>query len=584
MIGCSLLLSRVFPYLVVTVASLGIGVTAFGGGLQFEEQSASRFPQPDPDDYTNQLSIADVDGDGDLDIVFANGGNFSSQGTPERVRLYINDGTGVFTDESTTRLGGIGGNFRGVEFGDVDGDGDLDMVLANDFQQLPALLINDGAGFFTNESADRLPGIELSSTRVAFGDIDNDGDLDLYFTKGGSNRFGCGQNQIYVNDGAGFFTDETESRHPLGNVCEPMDAIFGDIDGDLDLDIRTASTSNNASKLYRNDGTGVFTDISSGVPSDSDCYSYDFGDVDGDGDLDLLGANAGPSLHELLLLNNGDGTYTDGSSQISPNLTIDDNDSKFFDYDNDGDLDLIIARLFSTSEAVYNNDGHGNFTQVSGIITSISDATLDIGVGDLDGDGDLDIVTAQGESGNFDNRIYINTTGPADTIAPTIVRMEQLPDTDDAAGPYVVRAAVADQMTSDRNFFDKGIILSYSVDAGPVEDVPMRWSGGQVYRGEIPGQPGGGTIEYFVMATDFADNTGIGESKSFTVTADPGDCEGDANGDGVVDPLDSGFVLARFGCPVGTGDPSCDAADQNGDGLVDPLDSGFVLARFGPCD
>ena len=60
-------------------------------------------------------------------------------------------------------------------------------------------------------------------------------------------------------------------------------------------------------------------------------------------------------------------------------------------------------------------------------------------------------------------------------------------------------------------------------------------------------------------------------------------CEGDANGDGVVDPLDSGFVLARFGCEVGVGDPDCDAADQNGDGSVDPLDSGFVLARFGEC-
>lgn len=60
-------------------------------------------------------------------------------------------------------------------------------------------------------------------------------------------------------------------------------------------------------------------------------------------------------------------------------------------------------------------------------------------------------------------------------------------------------------------------------------------------------------------------------------------CEGDANGDGAVDPLDSGYVLARFGCPVGTGDPFCDAADVNGDGDVDPLDSGYVLARFGPC-
>lgn len=62
------------------------------------------------------------------------------------------------------------------------------------------------------------------------------------------------------------------------------------------------------------------------------------------------------------------------------------------------------------------------------------------------------------------------------------------------------------------------------------------------------------------------------------------DCAADANGDGAVDPLDSGFVLARLGCPVGTGDPDCDAADVNGDGVVDPLDNGFVLARFGlPC-
>ncbi len=61
-------------------------------------------------------------------------------------------------------------------------------------------------------------------------------------------------------------------------------------------------------------------------------------------------------------------------------------------------------------------------------------------------------------------------------------------------------------------------------------------------------------------------------------------CEGDANGDGTVDPLDTGFVLARFGCPVNTGDPDCDTADQNAEGEVNPLDAGFVLSRFGPCD
>ncbi len=84
------------------------------------------------------------------------------------------------------------------------------------------------------------------------------------------------------------------------------------------------------------------------------------------------------------------------------------------------------------------------------------------------------------------------------------------------------------------------------------------------------------------IAVDAAGNvylSGEFSSNAFKITP----CPGDANGDGTVDPLDSGFVLARFGCPVGTGDPGCDTADQNGDGFVDPLDVGFILARFGPC-
>lgn len=68
----------------------------------------------------------------------------------------------------------------------------------------------------------------------------------------------------------------------------------------------------------------------------------------------------------------------------------------------------------------------------------------------------------------------------------------------------------------------------------------------------------------------------------FTMCPNDVPCEGDVNGDSMVDPLDSGFVLARFGCLV-KGDPDCEAADANGDGVVDPLDAGFVLARFGEC-
>ena len=90
------------------------------------------------------------------------------------------------------------------------------------------------------------------------------------------------------------------------------------------------------------------------------------------------------------------------------------------------------------------------------------------------------------------------------------------------------------------------------------------------------------------LVGDRASFSGTGSAFVFDLLMSPDECdgagcEGDANGDGTVNPLDSGFVLTRFGCTVGTGDPDCDAADMNGDGLVDPLDIGFVLARFGPC-
>ncbi|MCH7702950.1 MAG: hypothetical protein IID37_14805 [Planctomycetes bacterium] len=83
------------------------------------------------------------------------------------------------------------------------------------------------------------------------------------------------------------------------------------------------------------------------------------------------------------------------------------------------------------------------------------------------------------------------------------------------------------------------------------------------------------------------EHTAAGDHDIFLTTLqcvdDPPSCDGDANGDGLVDPLDSGFVLARFGCDVDSGDPDCDTADMNGDALVDPLDVGYVLARFGTC-
>ncbi len=556
----------------LTAVAVLLGVSS-AWGQQIVEETSTRFPSPNPAEYTNQLTIGDLDGDTDLDIVFANGGNFGSPGPLLPQRVYINDGSGHFTDESVARLNFFG-LCRGVELGDIDNDGDLDMIFAQDFNRLPALFVNDGAGFFTDVTAAQLPNITLSSSRAQFGDIDNDGDLDLYIVSGSSNRFGCGQYRVYVNDGNGFFTDETASRHPIGNVCQNMDCIFGDIDNDFDLDIRTGSTGSGNSRLYRNDGTGVFSLLTT-IPSDSSCYSYDFGDIDGDGDLDLLGINAGSGTSELLLANNGSGVFTNVSGNISPNTSLDDNDSKFFDYDNDGDLDLIIARLGSGGERVYTNN-NGIFTQTAGVIQAISDSSLDIMVADLTGNGKLDVVTAQGESGNFQNRIYINS-GPSDTHPPRIISTEQVQDTEDTAGPYIIRALILDDMSSDRNFFDKGIVLHYSVNGGDSEDVPMRHSGGQVYRGALPGQPACSEVEYWVTATDFNNNIGIGEPQSFSVGGgQPGDLDGDCD----IDAADLAQLLGAWGpyepCPPFLPE------DFDQDCTVGASDLAVLLGNWGP--
>ena len=144
---------------IAAILAAGLSGTAFA--QQFVQQTTTRFPVQA--EYTNQCTVVDIDGDGDLDIVWANGQGYSTAGTALPVRIYVNNGAGTFADETATRAAGITGWFRGVEAGDIDRDGDWDLVLANDFNKKPVLLLNNGAGVFTDASA-RLPAFTMSST------------------------------------------------------------------------------------------------------------------------------------------------------------------------------------------------------------------------------------------------------------------------------------------------------------------------------------------------------------------------------------------------------------------------------------
>ena len=220
---------------VLLPAALTLVVASVAHGQMFQQQTTTRFPVQS--EYSNQLTVVDIDGDGDLDIVWANGQGYSSAGVALKPRVYVNNGAGVFTDETDIRVPGVTGWFRGVEAGDADGDGDPDLILAQDFNKQPKLLINNGSGVFADETASRLPVQTLSSSRAQFADVDNDGDLDIALCNSGtSSRFGSGQPKLWLNNGSGVFTDATATNFPVGNISEQMDVIFGDVDGDLDID------------------------------------------------------------------------------------------------------------------------------------------------------------------------------------------------------------------------------------------------------------------------------------------------------------------------------------------------------------
>jgi len=555
-----------------------LGIAGMAAAQQFSQQTTTLFPTQT--EYSNQITSVDIDADGDLDLIFANGQGYNAQGAALQLRIYVNRinevGQAKFVDESVARAPGVTGWFRGVEAGDVNGDGYPDLVLAQDFNKQPRLLINDGTGNFADETAARLPVLTMSSARAQFADIDNDGDLDLFFNNSGAvNRFGSGQPRLFLNDGTGVFSNVTATNIPAGNISDQQDCIFGDVDGDLDLDLVVVSRTANTTKLWLNNGNGVFT--ASPLPNaGSGSYSYDFGDIDSDGDLDLISIQGGA---DLLLQNNMPAAWTVISSEISPNSAIDDNDSKFFDYDNDGDLDYIVGSL-GTGERVFRNNGGvaadpgALFTQVTngaaGVIPNVSDATLDVEVADYNGDGKLDIVTAQGEGGNFQNRIYINgAAGPADTIAPKIIKLEQVPDVTDFAGPFAVRVVVYDNHTSDRGFYAGPIRLTYVVN-GASNTVEMDWHGNSMWRGVIPAIEGCGDVEYFVTAQDRAGNVGVSPTLSFQLTPP---LAADFNGDCIVDGGDLGFLLSEWGNPGGP-------ADLNNDGVVDGSDLGLLLSEF----
>jgi len=354
------------------------------GTGEFSDGTATRLPPVL--DNTSGVALGDVDGDGDLDAFVANGGSPGGQN-----RLYLNSGSGVFTDATATHLPAAVDDSSSVALGDVDGDGDLDALVGG----LPnALLLNGGAGVFANAAATNLPTLLDFTLAVALGDVDGDGDLDAVLGT-------VAQNRLYLNDGSGVFTDATAANLPA--VSDPTRAVaLGDVDGDGDLDLFAGNSFFDQNRLWVNDGAGVFTDVTAtNLPAIADnTVAVSLGDLDGDGDLDAFVSNS--FQPQGLLSNDGTGVFASVAAANLPAVVDETATGTLGDVDGDGDLDAFAGNR------LYLNDGAGAFTDVSGAdMPTLVRSTPAVALGDVDGDGDLDAFAGIGGT-SAQNRLYLN--------------------------------------------------------------------------------------------------------------------------------------------------------------------------------
>jgi FG-GAP-like repeat len=340
------------------------------------------------------------------------GGNTSSgSATTGATAGGFGAGTGVFVDASGN-LPVTTGNDWGAESGDFDGDGDVDVVIA--VNGAPSrLLLNDGQANFV---AGAFPATVMNATDVRSIDVENDGDFDLLF----SSNFE--PIRLFTNNGAGVFTLAAEID-PTNDAFTYKLAI-GDANGDGFNDVFMARAGQNTpsrgqNRLFLNDQAGGFVAAPAGsIPVKfDDSLDATFLDVNGDGALDIFVANFGtpPSL----LVNQGGGVYVNQSDvYIDPTISVASTGIAQGDMDRDGDIDLLIANegmamngnppAGEVNTLLYNQGLNTRFADASALAPQQAEATWSLRLVDVNGDGWLDVVAAQLRAVQ---RLYINQNG-----------------------------------------------------------------------------------------------------------------------------------------------------------------------------
>jgi hypothetical protein len=361
--------------------------------------------------YGSDVKAGDLDGDGDIDFI-TNSQGFGSGSADNKIKVRLNDGSGNFSPAPDVIVDYAP---NGAALGDVDGDGDLDIVApclgAPTASSTVAICLNNGNATFATPVVVNV-GQSLYSTSVALGDLDGDADLDMMIAG----------NWVSFNDGSGRFT---------GLVALPAGAgVPGDVDGDGDLDLISPS------RVLLNNGRGSFALGS--TPSFAGPYALTLGDLDGDGDLDAVTSNfgAGNTNRVSVRLNDGNGNFS-GTTDIamgvtSPCLALG-------DIDGDGDLDLLAPKIGNPMLLdIARNDGAGHFGGITSMPTAgpasaFGIQAMSMALADVDNDGDLDLLASQYLGGIVGVRLNSAVLATASAPASASATLYPNPTTQDVA-------------------------------------------------------------------------------------------------------------------------------------------------------
>ncbi|RFC55549.1 FG-GAP-like repeat-containing protein [Brumimicrobium aurantiacum] len=316
--------------------------------------------------------------------------------------LYHNNGDGTFSKVTTGPIASdLGASISG-NWGDYDNDGFLDLFVSNNQNSSNRLYHNDGNGNFTSVQNSPLIDQPIYSHFSAWADYNKDGNLDLVVSDYHPTNF----NYLFKGDGNGGFVVDEASQVSL-SATSAVGLSWADYDNDGDPDLFIANTNGENNQLFNNQNGILILDTSNIIANDGG-YSVGgaWGDYDNDGDLDLFVSNSRGTDPNFFYENIGNGDFIK-LTQLSIVTNISNsNGAAWADYDNDGDLDLVVSNDQSQKNFLFANNGDKTFTKIDNAITEESNDSYGMAWSDYDNDGDYDLIVAN--VGSNTNNLFNN--------------------------------------------------------------------------------------------------------------------------------------------------------------------------------